>query len=111
MKSIVAIVHPETLGPVQSALYALGVEQMNVSQVLVRAPERTSKLIYRSTTLRVPFETRVRLEVLVEEHQIDAVASALMREGFVGEVDPIATGRLTIRPCAAQSAVLAEQLD
>jgi nitrogen regulatory protein P-II 1 len=112
MKSIVAVVHGEELGPVQTSLYALGVEQMTLSQVLVRAKGHT--LIYRSAKIQVPFESRLRLEMVVDDHQADAVIAELIRVAFIGETDPLGTGRIVVRPCAevhfGETALLASSL-
>lgn len=98
MKLIVAIVHPEELGPIQAALHKFDLEQMTVSQVLVRVKKEDGyTLIYRSATIRVQMLTRLKLEIVAQNRVAEPIVAALLQAGFIGEADPLGTGKIVVR--------------
>jgi nitrogen regulatory protein P-II 1 len=84
MKLIVAVIHPEDLGPVQSALNKLGVGEMSLSQVLVNSEKEAYTLIYRSTTIPVHFLPRIKLEIVVEDDNAEAAVAVISAAQLCG---------------------------
>ena len=96
MKLIVAVIHPEELGPVQAALDKIGVCDLSISQVLVNCKEGYT-LIYRSATIPVHIFPRLRLEIVVEDYAIQATVAAIENARLLGATGPATNRKIYVR--------------
>jgi nitrogen regulatory protein P-II 1 len=78
MKLMVAIIPPERLQAVQTALNQQDVHSMTVSEVLDCRHDHATSEIYRGRTIRRP-ATKLRLEVAVEDWNFDATVELIER--------------------------------
>jgi nitrogen regulatory protein P-II 1 len=97
VKLIVAVIHPELLGPVQTALDRLGVCDVSISQVLVNCKEEGYTLIYRSATIPVHILPRLRLEIVVEDYAAQTTVAAIENTRFPGATGPVGTRKIYMR--------------
>jgi nitrogen regulatory protein P-II 2 len=88
MKLIIAIVHPESLQAVESALNQHAATLLSVSQVVgsAREPGYTQSYRGRDVQIRRP---KLRLEIAVEDSSVETVVDAVARAAAGG--DPSAT--------------------
>lgn len=77
MKYIIAIIKPHRLEEVRSALMAIGVEGMTVSDVKGFGRQKGHSEVYRGAEYRVDFVPKVKLEIAVEQSQAAKVVEAV----------------------------------
>src|SRR5262245_33190766 len=83
MKMIIAIIRPERLVAVQSALKKRDMHLMTVSEVLDCGDEAGSTKIYRGGEFRRP-GTKLRLKIAVDEPFVDLAIEAIKNCGGPG---------------------------
>ncbi|MGB8606154.1 P-II family nitrogen regulator [Bradyrhizobium sp.] len=86
MKLVTAIIKPFKLDEVQSALTALGVLGMTVTEVKGFGRQRGHTEIYRGAEYTVSFLPKVRIDVVVASEQADKIVAAIQGAARVGEV-------------------------
>jgi nitrogen regulatory protein PII len=86
MKLVVAIIRPEKLESVQSALKKQNIDQMTISNVVGSGHERGRTLIYRSSTVQESLIPRLKLEVAVEDSLVDRAIETIQSHGKTGQI-------------------------
>lgn len=86
MKLVVAVVKPFKLDDVKEALKTMGVHGLTVSEVQGFGRQRGHTEVYRGAEYQVEFVPKVRLEIVVDDGQVDDVVNAV--------VDAAATGKI-----------------
>ena len=86
MKLVTAIIKPFKLDEVQSALTALVVLGMTVTEVKGFGRQRGHTEIYRGAEYTVSFLPKVRIDVVVASEQADKIVAAIQGAARVGEV-------------------------
>ncbi len=88
MRLVTAVLKPFKLDDVKTALEALGVAGMTVSEVQGHGRQRGHTEVYRGAEYTVTFVPKVRLEVLVDDADardvIDVIAKAA-QTGAIGD--------------------------
>lgn len=88
MRLVTAIVQPTMLAAVQIALAHHGIAGMTVTECSGYARQRGHKEVYRGAEYTIDFISKVRIEVLVEDAQAEAVIAVITdsaRTGSVGD--------------------------
>lgn len=88
MKLITAIVQPDTVPTVQSALERLGVLGMTLSEVQGYGRQGGHTEVYRGVKHSVELVTKSRLDVVVDDDIVDSVVDGVVeaaRTGHVGD--------------------------
>jgi nitrogen regulatory protein P-II 1 len=98
MKLIVAIIKPFRLEEVKTALLAAGVQGLTVTEVRGFGRQRGHTEVYRGAEYQIDFVPKLRLEILVDESDADAVAHEVMEHARTGQ---IGDGKLWIVPVDA----------
>ncbi len=78
MKLVTAVIKPFKLDDVKDSLAAAGIEGMTVSEVQGFGRQGGHSETYRGTEYRVLFTPKTRIEVLVDDEQVDAAVDAIM---------------------------------
>lgn len=86
MKLVTAIIQPEMLDTVQKALVRHGVGGMTVSEVSGYGRQRGHVEVYRGEEYTIDFITKVRLEVLVDDDEADALVGVVVQAARTGQV-------------------------
>jgi len=86
MKLIVAIVKPFKVDDVKDALKDLGVQGLTVSDVQGFGRQRGHTEVYRGAEYTVDFLPKVRIEVLVDDDEVERVAHQLMETARTGKI-------------------------
>ncbi|MEY3448298.1 MAG: P-II family nitrogen regulator [Actinobacteria bacterium] len=86
MKLITAIIKPAKMEDVKSALTEYGVAGMTVSEASGFGRQRGHTEVYRGTEYTVDLVPKIRIEVLVDEKDVDAVVAAISKSASTGSV-------------------------
>ena len=86
MKLVIAIIKPFKLEDVRDALTAVGVQGMTVTEVKGYGRQKGHKEIYRGAEYAVNFLPKARLEVAVDDGQVDKVVEAINRAAKTGQI-------------------------
>jgi nitrogen regulatory protein P-II 1 len=86
MKLITAIIKPAKMEDVKSALTEYGVAGMTVSEASGFGRQRGHTEVYRGTEYTVDLVPKIRIEVLVDEKDVDAVVAAISKSALTGSV-------------------------
>jgi nitrogen regulatory protein P-II 1 len=95
MMLVTAIVKPFTLGDIKAALERLGVLGMTVSEVQGYGRQKGHTEVYRGVEYAVDFVPKMRVEVVVDEAQVDKVIEALIEAARTGK---IGDGKIWVTP-------------
>ena len=77
MKLVVAVIKPFKLDEVKEALQKAGIQGMTASDARGFGRQRGHTELYRGAEYQVDFVPKTRLEVLVEDDQVDEIVSAI----------------------------------
>ena len=86
MTKIECIIRPERFEEVQAALTDLGVVGITTSEVRGSGRQRGYVERYRGMEYQVRLLPKMKLELVVRDDQVDAVAQAILESGRTGEV-------------------------
>jgi nitrogen regulatory protein P-II 2 len=93
MKLILAIIKPFKLDAVREALTAAGIEGMTACEAKGVGRQKGQTEIYRGAEYEVNFLPKVRLEIVVDDGQVDAACTAI-REA--ANSDKIGDGKIFV---------------
>ena len=86
MKLITAIVKPFKLDDVKDALKAIGIQGMTVSEVRGFGRQGGHSETYRGAEYTIEFVPKVRLELGIEDNDVDNVISAIRTAANTGKI-------------------------
>lgn len=86
MKLITAVLKPYKLDDVKSALQAIGVKGMTVSEASGFGRQRGHTEVYRGAEYTVDLVPKVRLEVLVDDKDSDSVVDVIVKAASTGSI-------------------------
>jgi nitrogen regulatory protein P-II 2 len=86
MKMVIAIVKPFALEAVRTALSAMGVEGMTVSEVRGYGRQKGHTEIYRGAEYQVAFLPKVKIEVVVQDDQAQAAVATIAQAANNGQI-------------------------
>ena len=86
MKLITAVIKPFKLDEVKSALQAFGVHGMTVSEASGYGRQRGHTEVYRGAEYTIDFVPKVRIDIEVDDGDVDRVATGLMEAARTGKI-------------------------
>jgi nitrogen regulatory protein P-II 1 len=86
MKKIEAIIKPFKLDEVKEALHDVGVQGMTVTEVRGFGRQKGHTELYRGAEYVVDFLPKVKIEVVVENGQVDDVIEAISQAARTGRI-------------------------
>ncbi|HSZ29758.1 MAG TPA: P-II family nitrogen regulator [Pseudonocardiaceae bacterium] len=86
MKLVTAIIKPFMLEDVKGALEQVGVLGMTVSEVQGYGRQKGHTEVYRGAEYSVEFVPKIRVEVVVDEAQVDKTVEALVEAARTGKI-------------------------
>ena len=86
MKKIEAIIKPFKLDEVKSALAALGVQGMTVTEVKGFGRQKGHTEIYRGSEYTVDFLPKMKIELVVADAQAAAAVDAIVKSARTGKI-------------------------
>ena len=86
MKLIVAVLKPFKLDEVKESLKGLGVHGLTLTEAQGFGRQRGHTEVYRGAEYEVDFVPKIRLEVLVDDSQVDEVTTAIVDNATTGKI-------------------------
>ncbi|GDX22832.1 nitrogen regulatory protein P-II 1 [Actinomycetes bacterium] len=86
MKLITAILKPFKLDDVKDALQAFGIAGMTVSEASGFGRQRGHTEVYRGAEYTVDLVPKIRLEVLVDSEDVEAVIDVIVKAAATGSI-------------------------
>ena len=86
MKKVEAIIRPFKLDDVKMALVNAGIIGMTVSEVRGFGRQKGQVGRYRGSEFTVEFLQKLKLEIVVDDSQVDTVVSAVQEAARTGEI-------------------------
>ncbi|HVC72104.1 MAG TPA: P-II family nitrogen regulator [Acidimicrobiales bacterium] len=86
MKLIVAVLKPFKLDEVKEALKTLGVQGMTLTEAQGFGRQRGHTEVYRGAEYEVDFVPKLRIEVLVDDAEANAVVDAIVSTASTGKI-------------------------
>jgi nitrogen regulatory protein P-II 2 len=86
MKQIQAIVRPEKLDSVKSALVAVGINGMTVQQVRGFGRQLGHLEVYRGVKQDAKLLSKLMITTVVNDEQLDSVVDAIQKAASTGEI-------------------------
>ncbi len=95
MKKVEAVIKPFKLDEVKEALHEVGVSGITVTEAKGFGRQKGHTELYRGAEYIVDFLPKVRLEVVVEDGQVDRVIEAIANAARTGR---IGDGKIFVTP-------------
>jgi nitrogen regulatory protein P-II 1 len=95
VKKVEAIIRAYKLDEVKIALLKAGVVGMTVSEVRGYGRQKGKTEIYRGSEYTIEFLAKLRVEIVVEDNQVDIVVEKIVAAARIGE---IGDGKIFISP-------------
>ncbi|WP_116200603.1 P-II family nitrogen regulator [Amycolatopsis circi] len=95
MKLLTAVVKPFVLDDVRIALQELGIAGMTVSEVRGYGRQKGHTEIYRGAEYEVDFITKYRLEILLDDDQVEEALRTVLETAHTGK---IGDGKVWVTP-------------
>jgi nitrogen regulatory protein P-II 2 len=95
MKLVTAIIKPFKLEEVRDALSAAGIHGMTITEVKGYGRQKGHKEIYRGAEYTVNFLPKVRIDVAVDDDQVDKVIEVITSAAKTGQ---IGDGKIFVTP-------------
>ncbi|MGW5862243.1 P-II family nitrogen regulator [Streptomyces sp. NPDC055239] len=86
MKLVTAVIKPFRLDEVKTALQELGVQGLTVTEASGYGRQRGHTEVYRGAEYQVDLVPKVRLEVVVDDADADAVIDGIVRAAATGKI-------------------------
>jgi nitrogen regulatory protein PII len=86
MKKIEAIIKPFKLDDVKEALNDIGIQGMTISEVKGYGRQKGHKEIYRGAEYVVDFIPKIKIEIVVDSDQADAVVAKIRDSANTGKI-------------------------
>ena len=86
MKLVTAVIKPFKLDDVKEALHGAGVAGMTVSEVQGHGRQRGHTEVYRGAEYVVDFVPKVRIELVVDDSDVQRVVDAIVEAARTGQI-------------------------
>ena len=86
MKMITAIIKPFKLDEVREAVTTLGVTGMTVTEVKGFGRQKGQTEIYRGAEYLVSFLPKVKIEIVVDDSQVERAVEAIQKAAHTGKI-------------------------
>ncbi len=95
MKLVTAVIKPHKWEDVRAALETVGVTGMTVSEVSGYGRQKGHTEVYRGAEYDIALVPKVRLEIVVDDGDVDAIAAAIVTAAKTGQ---IGDGKVWVSP-------------
>ena len=86
MKMVMAIFKPFKLDEVRDALTSLGIQGLTVSEVKGFGRQKGQTEIYRGAEYLVSFLPKVKIEIVVDDAQVERAIEAIQKAAHTGKI-------------------------
>ena len=86
MKFVTAVIKPFKLEDVRQALYETGIQGMTVTETMGYGRQKGHTELYRGAEYQVDFLPKVKIEIAIQDEQVDEVINAIMKTASSGKI-------------------------
>ena len=86
MKLVVAVIKPHRLDEVKEALRDVGIQGLTTSDVEGFGRQRGHTEVYRGAEYQVDFVPKTKVEILVDDDQVQGVVDAIVKAARTGKI-------------------------
>ena len=86
MKLVTAIIKPFKLDDVREAISEIGIEGLTVTEVKGFGRQKGHTELYRGAEYQVDFLPKVKLEIAVQDEQVDRLVEAIVNAAKTGKI-------------------------
>lgn len=86
MKLVTAVIKPFRLDDVKTALQQFGIQGLTVSEASGFGRQRGHTEVYRGAEYTVDLVPKVRIEVLVEDEEVESVVDVIVKSAQTGRI-------------------------
>ena len=86
MKLVTAIIKPFKLDDVREAISEIGIEGLTVTEVKGFGRQKGHTELYRGAEYQVDFLPKVKLEIAVQDDQVDRLVEAIVNAAKTGKI-------------------------
>ena len=86
MKLVTAVIKPHKWEDVRAALETVGVTGMTVSEVSGYGRQKGHTEVYRGAEYDIALVPKIRLEIVVDDQDVDAVTTAIVSAAQTGQI-------------------------
>ena len=86
MKLVTSIIKPFKLDDVREAISEIGIEALTVTEVKGFGRQKGHTELYRGAEYQVDFLPKVKLEIAVEDDQVDRLVEAIVNAAKTGKI-------------------------
>ncbi|MBO1254664.1 P-II family nitrogen regulator [Alteromonas sp. 5E99-2] len=86
MKLVTAIIKPFKLDDVREAISEIGIEGLTVTEVKGFGRQKGHTELYRGAEYQVDFLPKVKLEIAVQDEQVDRLVEAIVSAAKTGKI-------------------------
>ena len=86
MKLVTAVIKPHKWEDVRAALETIGVTGMTVSEVSGYGRQKGHTEVYRGAEYDIALVPKIRVEIVVDDQDVDAVADAIVSSAQTGQI-------------------------
>ena len=86
MKLVTAVIRPHLWEEIRSALEAEGVSGMTVTEVSGYGRQKGHTEVYRGAEYDIALLPKVRVEIALDEHEVDAVVTRILETARTGSI-------------------------
>lgn len=95
MKKLEMILRPECIDDVKAALAAVGVRGLTVTEAIGAGNQKGRSHVYRGSAYSLELLPKIRIEVIVDDSEVERVVDAVCKAAYTGEVGD---GKIFISP-------------
>jgi nitrogen regulatory protein P-II 1 len=85
LKKIEAIIREDKLSDVKDALHEIGIVGLNVFEIRGHGRQGGITLAGRSGTYQVDMLTKIQVNIILSEHNLDETIDAILKSAYTGE--------------------------
>jgi nitrogen regulatory protein P-II 1 len=86
MKLVTAVIKPHKWEDVREALAAVGISGVTVMEATGHGHQKGHTEVYRGAEYEVSLVPKIRLEVVVDDHDVDDVVQAISTAAYTGKI-------------------------
>ena len=86
MKKVEAIIRHEVLEPLRDALDKAGFHGVSVTEIRGAGSQRGYTETYRGVRASIVFRPKIKLEIVLDESQVDQLIALICEHAYTGEV-------------------------
>jgi nitrogen regulatory protein P-II 1 len=86
MKLVTAVIKPHMIEPVTSALHAIDVEGITITEVRGHGRQRGHTEVFRGAEYKVDYLPKIRVEIVTDDDEVEKVVATITEAARTGKI-------------------------